>query len=92
LDSNPREQAYEPISLEVFFRESKIGDPNPKWLGLSVIAFVLVVAVALAQLLHRRKFVIIVDPTSTGTPNLQLGYRCHHRTINPSQRILRNVG
>jgi hypothetical protein len=65
LDSNPREQAYEPISLEVFFRESKIGDPNPKWLGLSVIAFVLVV-VALAQPLHRRKFVVIVDPNLYG--------------------------
>jgi hypothetical protein len=75
-----------------FSENPKSAIQNPKWLRLSVIAFMLVVAVALAQLLHRRKFVIIVDPTSTGTPNLQLGYRCHHRTINPSQRILRNVG
>ena len=44
-----------------------------------------------AQALHRGKFVVIVDVTSTGS-NLQLGYRCHDRTINPSQRILRNVG
>jgi hypothetical protein len=74
-----------------FSENPKSAIQNPKWLGLSVIAFVLVV-VALAQPLHRRKFVVIVDPTSTGTPNLQLGYRCHDRTINPSQRILRNVG
>jgi hypothetical protein len=39
-----------------FSENPKSAIQNPKWLGLSVIAFVLVV-VALGQALHRRKFV-----------------------------------
>src|SRR5688572_8498109 len=47
----PRKQAYEPMSFEILFRESKIDNPKPvlsyvelfKMAGLSVIALMLVV-------------------------------------------------
>jgi hypothetical protein len=33
LDWKPGEQVYEAMSLEVFFRESKIGNPKSKMAG-----------------------------------------------------------